>query len=110
MSNELLTIYDDEMNETGVAARDEVHAKGLLHQVVHCWVVSRWNGETWLYFQQRSHTKKDFPGLYDLAVGGHIDAGEEPLAAALREMREEIASSHPRSSLFIWDIHGKSCF
>ena len=29
-------------------------------------------------------------GFYDASAGGHIDEGEDPLAAALRETREEI--------------------
>lgn len=31
------------------------------------------DGEKWLYFRQRSKTRKDFPGLYDLISSGHID-------------------------------------
>lgn len=86
----MLAIYDEDLKEIGKAPREEAHRKGLLHQVVHCWVAARQEEEIWLYFQQRSFEKKDFPGLYDLAVGGHIDAGEEATEALLREMREEI--------------------
>ncbi len=37
---------------------------------------------------KRSETKKKFPGFWSLP-GGHIDEGEDPLAAALREVNEE---------------------
>ena len=87
---EMFTIYDDRLNPVGRAPREQAHAQGLLHEVVHCWVVSESQEGVWLYFQQRAHDKKEFPGYYDLTVGGHVDAGEDRLAAVLREMREEI--------------------
>lgn len=90
MSNETLDFYDENLNLIGTASRERIHKEGLLHQVVHCWVISKMGDETWIYFQQRSFIKKDFPGLYDFAVTGHINAGEAKLTAALREMREEI--------------------
>lgn len=37
---------------------------------------------------KRSETKKAFPGWWALP-GGHIEEGENPLAAAIREVREE---------------------
>ncbi|MBT3249957.1 MAG: NUDIX domain-containing protein [Candidatus Pacebacteria bacterium] len=37
---------------------------------------------------KRSETKKKFPGFWSLP-GGHIDEGEDPLAAAIREVQEE---------------------
>ena len=80
---EVLDIYDEDWNHIGTAPRSEVHEKGLFHQVVHCWVIAQ--TEPVLYFQQRAHTKKDFPDCYDLACGGHMDAGEPADAAALRE-------------------------
>lgn len=90
MPNEMLDYYDENLNLTGTAERERVHREGLLHRVVHCWIISKNEDKTWIYFQQRSFNKKDFPGLYDFAVTGHIGAGEESIAAALREMREEI--------------------
>lgn len=38
---------------------------------------------------KRSETKKLFPGWLALP-GGHIDEGENPLSAAIREVREEV--------------------
>lgn len=93
---EILDIFDNEMHLIGTAPRDEVHAKGLLHQVVHCWILT-YTGEQptkenlRIWCQQRSFTKKDYAGLYDvLSMGGHIDAGEEPLPACRREIWEEL--------------------
>jgi len=90
MSKEMLTIFDESLKPIGKAPREEAHLKGLLHEVVHCWVVSKTPQGNLLYFQQRAKSKKEFPLFYDTAVGGHVDAGEAPLHAVCREMREEI--------------------
>lgn len=85
---EMLDIYDESWERIDTVSRSEVHEKGLLHQVVHCWIIAQ--SEPILYFQQRARTKKDFPDCYDLACGGHIDAGEKPETAMIREIQEEI--------------------
>lgn len=96
---EMLTELDEELQPLRAVPREIAHRDGLLHAVVHCWVVSRNGGEVRVWFQQRAHTKKDFPDYYDIAVGGHIDVGEDRDAAALREMREEIGLDVQRLQL-----------
>jgi 8-oxo-dGTP diphosphatase len=44
-------------------------------------------GDEVLMFK-RSETKKKFPGFWSIP-GGHIDESEDPLAAAIREVKEE---------------------
>jgi 8-oxo-dGTP pyrophosphatase MutT (NUDIX family) len=50
--------------------------------------------EVYIFYQdsllmfKRSDTKKKFPGFWSIP-GGHIDEGEDPLAAAIREVKEE---------------------
>lgn len=44
-------------------------------------------GDEMLMFK-RSETKEKFPGFWSVP-GGHIDEGEDPLAAAIREVKEE---------------------
>jgi len=103
--DEMLTIYDEELNEFGTALRSEIHSKGLLHQVVHCWIVDEASEEKWIYFQQRSREKKDFPGMYDISAAGHIDIGEEAEVAVKRETQEEIGILINSTSLkFIGNI------
>lgn len=87
---ELLTIYNEDLEEIGVMPRDEIHKKGLKHKVVHCWIIEKEKDNTLVYFQQRSYRKADFPGIYDIACAGHIDAGEETENAIIRELEEEI--------------------
>ncbi|NOW02852.1 NUDIX domain-containing protein [Clostridium beijerinckii] len=58
--------------------------------MVHCWIVDESSNEKWIYFQQRSYKKKDFPGLYDISAAGHVDIGEGIENALKREVKEEI--------------------
>lgn len=94
---ELLDIYDENWNRIGCASRSRVHAAGLLHQVAHCWVIGKTRPV--LYFQQRAYDKRDFPGYFDLACGGHIDAGETSEQAVIREIYEEIGLRLTREQL-----------
>lgn len=87
---ELLTIYNEDLKEIGVMPRDEIHKKGLKHKVVHCFIIEKKKDDTFVYFQQRSYNKEDFPGVYDIACAGHIDAEEEIENAMIRELEEEI--------------------
>ena len=106
--DEMLSFYDDELNELGITLRSEIHSKGFLHKVVHCWIIAEECNEKWIYFQQRSYDKKDFPGLYDIAAAGHIDAGEEAEVAVIRETKEEIGIEIDSKKLrFIGSIREK---
>jgi isopentenyldiphosphate isomerase len=46
------------------------------------------NGEVFL--QLRSQSKDNHPGVWDSSCSGHVDAGEDYLIAAVRELHEEI--------------------
>lgn len=83
--------YVDVMNENGQPSgiqklRRIVHATGEWHSSIHIWLI---RGEDVL-LQMRSKEKESFPGLYDVSVAGHVDAGESVLEAAIRESGEEI--------------------
>ncbi len=96
---ELLTIYDENLKEIGAMPRDKIHKKGLKHKVVHCWITDKEKDEIFIYFQQRSYNKSDFPGMYDIACAGHIDAGEKAENAMIRELEEEIGLNINKSEL-----------
>lgn len=99
MGEETLKIYDNLYNVIGVATRSEVHAKGLLHQVVHLWMMEVKDGQKWLYFRQRSKQLKDFPGLYDLISSGHIDPEETFEQAIIESTSHKLGISLPHSDL-----------
>ena len=52
--------------------------------------VSVFNSAGDIYLQKRPEWKDIQPGKWDTAVGGHIDYGETPEEALLREVREEL--------------------
>lgn len=87
---ELIRVYNDDIQEIGVATRSEVHQKGLLHQVVHCWLIDDGLEDPRLFLQQRSLDKDSFPGWYDIAVAGHVAADEDARSAVVRECQEEL--------------------
>ena len=85
---EKLEIVDEEGHVIGLAERAELHRNpGLIHRVVHVLVFNN-NGE--LLLQKRSAKKDVAPGKWDTSVGGHISPAEDVLAAAQREMEEEL--------------------
>ncbi len=86
--DEVFDVYDEDGNRVGRATRREVHADpSLIHRAVHV-LVFRSDGR--LLMQKRSMQKDVAPGKWDSSVGGHVDAGEGRLEAALRETKEEL--------------------
>ena len=87
-SQEIFSIVDEEGRVLGSATRGECHnGSKLLHPVVHLHV---FNSKGELYLQKRPEWKDIQPGKWDTAVGGHIDYGETPEEALIREVREEL--------------------
>lgn len=91
----------DVVSATGVYQttldRDAVHQQGLWHQTFHCLVVRPKNQTVLL--QERASTKAQFPGLCDLTVTGHLEAGEKP-RDGIRELREELGVDASPDQLF----------
>jgi isopentenyldiphosphate isomerase len=99
MSDEIFDIVNDRDEVTGQAPRREVHARGLWHRAVHVLV---FNARGDVFLQKRSLKKDTAPGLWDSSSSGHVDAGEDYDACAIRELREEIGlvASVPPQRLF----------
>lgn len=84
---ELLDIVDEKDNLTGEKAdRKIIHEKGLWHREI---VVHIINEKKEMLIQKRAATKRLCPNMWALCAG-HIDAGEIPIKAAIRELEEEI--------------------
>jgi isopentenyldiphosphate isomerase len=103
---ELLEVVDYEGNVVNILPRTHIHGNpSLVHRVVHVLV---FNKEGKLLLQKRSINKDVAPGKWDTSVGGHINPGEEPLDAAIREMEEELGISHGKPEFLYTYIHSNS--
>lgn len=82
----------DVLNEYGeftgkTATREECHKKGYWHRAVYAFIIDD-KGNALL--QKRSASKKLWPNLWDVTVGGHVDSGELGRQALIREAKEEL--------------------
>ena len=89
---ELFDVRDSEGNVTGVAReRELVHLNGDPHGTSHIWVVRENASGGWdVLLQKRSRDKDSYPGCYDVSSAVHLQAGDDFLPAALRELEEEL--------------------
>ena len=69
-----------------VKAREDVHRDGDWHGAVHVWLH---DGDGRVLMQRRASAKDLSPNKLDVAVGGHLAAGETAWDA-LREVKEEL--------------------
>ena len=94
---ELVDVYDENRLPLGkTAERSAPNGPGELRLVVHVCVFDR-RGR--LLIQQRTRSKFIFPNLWDVSVGGGVDAGETSRRGAEREVREELGVSLDLSGL-----------
>lgn len=97
--DEWITIYDENHEKTGRALRSQAHREGLWHEVIHCWLTCPMGDQQWMYFQQRSEKKEEFPGYYDIGSGGHVREGESHEETVIREVYEELGISVEKERL-----------
>ena len=85
---ELVDLYDE--NRVPLGRTAERHAQkgpGEYRMVVH---VCIFNSRGQLLIQRRSQEKTAWSGLWDVSIGGGVDAGETSRQGAEREVREEL--------------------
>ena len=90
--DELLDVVDEQDNVVGQASRREVRRRRLLHRFSS--VLCR-DPAGRLYVHRRTDDKDVYPGMYDMAAGGVLAAGETYLEAARRELAEELGVVGP---------------
>ncbi|MTI13881.1 NUDIX hydrolase YfcD [Sansalvadorimonas verongulae] len=106
-SEEQVVIVDDENNVIGSASRSEMRAGRMCHRAVFVYVTTS-DGE--LLIQERTMSKDVWPGAYDLAAGGVVDAGESYDEAAVRELEEEMGiSGVPLKDKFHFYYQDENC-
>ncbi|EFO61834.1 Hypothetical protein GLP15_2461 [Giardia lamblia P15] len=87
MEREEVPVFDPKTLEIiGTKYRDEL-TKEDIHGIV-CVIVE--NSARQIFMQVRSHTKKLYPGAFDLSASGFVRAGERFEESASRELAEEI--------------------
>ena len=85
---ELVDLYDENRVPLGrVAERHAKKAPGEYRMVVHVCV---FNSLGQLLIQRRSPEKTVWPELWDVSIGGGVDAGETSRQGAEREVLEEL--------------------
>jgi isopentenyldiphosphate isomerase len=88
---ELIDIVDEFGNPTGeIVERSIAHKDGIRHRTAHVWIARKVEEKWKVLLQKRAMTKDSFPGRYDTSSAGHIQAGNEPLESAIRELSEEL--------------------
>lgn len=89
---EFWDLYDENKLPTGkTIQKGEKVKKGFYRIVVHICI---FNNNNEILIQRRKDTKKVFPSLWDLSVGGSVITKETSRQAAERELREELGVKH----------------
>ena len=114
---ELFDIIAENGNPTGkIVERSIAHAEGIRHSTADIWIIRRKNGRSEILIKKRSRNKDSFPGKFDTSSAGHIQAGDEPMESALRELEEELGIHAESADLqfagkfpisFAREFHGK---
>jgi isopentenyldiphosphate isomerase len=90
--DEWIDLVDEADRVQGRVTRRQMRADNLLHRSVFVLCL---DPDERAYVQRRTSTKDVFPGLYDMFVGGVVEAGESYDHAARREIGEELGIVGP---------------
>ncbi|CAM9248331.1 unnamed protein product [Chrysoparadoxa australica] len=93
---ETLDWVDEEGRIICPVPRATIHRHNLLHRGAGVMVTGA--GRSKVYCHRRTTTKRVFPGMYDMFIGGCCDYLELPQDAALREVREELGLAKQAST------------
>ena len=104
---EIFDICDEYGNPTGeTVERSIAHRDGIPHRTAHIWITRVKDGRQQILLQKRSLQKDSFPGLYDTSSAGHVQAGDEPRASAMRELEDALGiAAAPEDMHFAGTFH-----
>lgn len=104
---ELWQLYDEDGQALAGQGTERQPAvtQALLHGASHIWIWRIKNDGVEVLVQQRASYKKTWPDCYDAPAAGHIDLGETPTQAAIRETAEEIGLKITANELKLISIH-----
>ena len=84
---EQVIITDAANRVVGAAPRWRMRRENLIHRATYILV---FNADGEIFVHQRTFTKDVYPGFYDVAAGGVVQAGESYDDSARRELAEEL--------------------
>ena len=87
------------------ADKDSIYSQGLLHGAAHVWIWRKKNGQLEVLLQKRASSKRTWPNMMDISAAGHIDLGETPEKAAIRETVEELGLEFNTEQLQLVEVH-----
>lgn len=102
---EFLDVVGENGIPTGqIVSREKAHADGIRHRTSHVWLLRRRDEKIQLLLQKRCAQKDSWPGCYDTSSAGHIPAGMDFIASAIRELQEELGvNAAPEALIFCGD-------
>ncbi len=85
---ELIDVLNENGEKTGeVKTKSSIKKDGDFHRAVSICII---NDHKEILMHRRSVGKKIYPNLWSCFVRGHVSAGEDSIAACLRELDEEL--------------------
>lgn len=92
MADHLIDIFNENYELIGSELKSIAHKEGYWHQVFTCSIINSKRNK--IYFQKKIPGRYSFdrPDYIDIAVGGHLKAGET-VAEGIREIEEETGFS-----------------
>lgn len=98
---EWVTVYNEDREMIRTQERGKALAPGEYLVAVGIWVV---DSQKRLLVTKRSPVKKFAPGLWE-NTGGHLQSGETPVQAVLRELWEETGiTAQPEDTVFLGSV------
>jgi isopentenyl-diphosphate Delta-isomerase len=102
VKEEPVDILDELGHKTGqTMLKSKAHHESQWHAVAHLWI---YNSKAEVLLQKRAPNKIVWPNVWDVAVAGHITAGDDPEPTIIREAKEEIGLKIDPRDVHFYDL------
>ncbi len=101
---ELIDVLDEFGNKTGIVKKkSDIKRDGDFHRAISVIIFDEDNN---VLLQKRSSSKKIFANLWSIFLKGHIQAGETPIDACIREINEEVGLiANPDNLKYLYTLY-----